>query len=243
MFPFQPGPGGGAEKESHRKRVATLAKCAARVISLIDGPPTVADLMNTCDEFDDAVESAIFEQIHLCEAMADYLSAAEYAHSPVVVNALHTLTRAVPRTRVALPVLPGAMSRVLNRDEEELDARSLADIAGKDQVLAGRLLSAANSATYAADHKIVSLRQAVMRLGVPLGGKVLLQACVGGLFASARLRDLWRHAQSPRRFPANWRSLRTSTPMRLMPRGSSTISGGWNARWIRQPISAASTFG
>jgi putative nucleotidyltransferase with HDIG domain len=195
MLTFQPGPGGGAEKENHRKRVAALARCAGRVISLTGGLFPAADLLNTCDEFDDAVESAIFERIHLWEAMTDYLSVAECVHSPEAINALRTLTRAVPRTGVTLPVLPSALSRVLNCHEEELDARSLASIAAKDQVLAGRLLSVANSTIHGTEHKIVSLREAAMRLGVPLARKAFLQACVGGLFASARLRDLWCHAQ------------------------------------------------
>jgi putative nucleotidyltransferase with HDIG domain len=63
-----------------------------------------------------------------------------------------------------------------------------------DQVLAGRLLAAANSALFGSRHEITRLIDAVNRLGVPIAHKVLLQQCVGGLFASRRLRDLWRHS-------------------------------------------------
>jgi|SRR5215469_1317438 len=188
MLPFQPGPAGGAERRNHRNRVAALTKYAA------GGAPT-SDLAIACDEFDDAVESAIFERIQLSDAMTDYISAAECAHSREVIGALRALTAPILRPRVTLPVLPSAMSRVLNSREEDLDAASLAAIAAKDQVLAGRLLSLANSASHGTRHKIVTLRHAVMRLGVPLARKALLHACVGGLFASVGLRDLWRHAQ------------------------------------------------
>lgn len=66
-----------------------------------------------------------------------------------------------------LPVLPEAASRVMQATaDENCDARKLAEMIQRDASLAGHVLRIANSALYAPTTAIVSLQQAVSRLGM-----------------------------------------------------------------------------
>lgn len=65
-----------------------------------------------------------------------------------------------------LPLLPDAVSRVMTLTmQEDCDPRALAEAIHRDQAMAAHLLRLANSAIYAPKVPIVSLDQAVPRLG------------------------------------------------------------------------------
>lgn len=65
-----------------------------------------------------------------------------------------------------LPVLPAAASQVVTLcGDEHCDARKLTEVVTRDQGLAGNLMRLANSTAYAGSVPIVSLQQAISRLG------------------------------------------------------------------------------
>jgi len=101
---------------------------------------------------------------------------------------------------VELPLLPRVATEVftLARDEEQ-GANSIARLLQQDPALAGHVLRIANSPAYMPRSPIVSLQQAITRLGVRLLGEILLIASLqSGVFdvrgRRVELRAIWRHA-------------------------------------------------
>lgn len=73
----------------------------------------------------------------------------------------------VERGTVDLPLLPGVAMEVTNvANQENADARAIAEILRKDQALAAHVLRVVSSPVYSGRTQIVSLQQAVARLGV-----------------------------------------------------------------------------
>jgi putative nucleotidyltransferase with HDIG domain len=99
-----------------------------------------------------------------------------------------------------LPLLPDASAQVLALcGEESCDARALAQLLERDPALAAHVLRVSNSAAYAPREPIVSLQQAVSRLG--MGGvrniavAVALQVEIFRVPGhEARLAELWTHS-------------------------------------------------
>lgn len=99
-----------------------------------------------------------------------------------------------------LPLLPDVAAQVLGLVQDpECDARSLAELLHRDQALAAHVLHVANSPLYGARESIVSLHQAVARLGLSLVSNIAVTIAVQGrVFAvpghEQLVRDLWRHS-------------------------------------------------
>lgn len=104
------------------------------------------------------------------------------------------------RGEVALPLLSASVQRVLSAaSDARADARALADIIKQDQAFAGHVLRIANSALYGAPSPIVSLQQAVSRLGMGRVREVaLLISTQTRVFAvrgfAAELKAQFQHA-------------------------------------------------
>ena len=82
---------------------------------------------------------------------------------------------------VALPVLPQVAARVMTMaNDPNADVADLSDLIHQDQSLAGNVLRIANSAAYCVGEPVVSLRQAVMRLGMTLLSEIAVTACLMG---------------------------------------------------------------
>lgn len=78
----------------------------------------------------------------------------------------HFLSR-IRGAKFELPLLPEAANRVMQvAGDENADARKLAEVIRSDASLAGHVLRIANSAIYAPTTPIVSLQQAISRLGM-----------------------------------------------------------------------------
>jgi putative nucleotidyltransferase with HDIG domain len=163
---------------AHRSRV--------EVLSSRFGSPEI------CKRLDEAVEFAALEGMSVADAIREFvgdltgLAAADFSG----------LAAAVPVEAARLPVMQGAVSRLLRTSEEKITGRDLESIAGSDPVLAARLLSAANSVLFGSRLQISTLRGAILRVGVPEARKALLAACMARLFASKALQDLWKHSQA-----------------------------------------------
>jgi putative nucleotidyltransferase with HDIG domain len=154
-------------------------------------------ILEASDELDDAVEFAAYEAVSITEAMQSFFRNAVPRLDGKVVEALRQAT--TPRMQLTLtgqlPVLPAAAAKLMRTSAEAASVFELESIASTDPVLAGHLLGASNSAFFGTSSEIRSLRQAILRLGVPFARKALMEACFGPLFASSTLAELWRHSK------------------------------------------------
>ncbi len=83
--------------------------------------------------------------------------------------------------KLALPVLPLVAGRVLAlSNNPDADVADLSDLIHQDQALASNVLRIANSAAYLTGEPILSLRQAVMRLGMQVLSEIAVAACLQG---------------------------------------------------------------
>jgi len=120
---------------------------------------------------------------------------------PPQETALHAaLAERVAAGKLELPILPHAAAQVLALcGQEDCDARQLADTLNRDPALAGHVLRVANSAAYTPREPIVSLQQAVSRLGFSTLSQIALAVAlrsrvfhVGG--HEKLVRELWQHS-------------------------------------------------
>ena len=99
-----------------------------------------------------------------------------------------------------LPVLPNSAAEVLALcNGSDCDARELALKIERDQSLAGHVLHVSNSAAYAPTEPIVSLSQAVARLGFGTVCEISIAVAVKGKVFNvpgfeSTLAELWRHS-------------------------------------------------
>lgn len=156
-----------------------------------------ARIFEACDEFDEAVEFAAYNGMSIRAGIDEFFEEAAPGLDSRVIAELRKITS--PKTALTLPlqlpVLPTAVGKLLRTSAEDASVYELESIAGSDPVLAGRLLAAANSAYFGFSATIRTLTPAILRLGVPLSRKVLMNACFGPLFASSTLVALWKHSK------------------------------------------------
>ena len=99
-----------------------------------------------------------------------------------------------------LPLLPAVAGRVLSlARSQDTRAAELAGVIHSDQSLVSHVLKVGNSAAYGWNSQIVSLHQAVARLGFERIAEIALAVAVGGrLFRldgkKAELQKLWNHS-------------------------------------------------
>lgn len=116
------------------------------------------------------------------------------------------IAKAIDDRSLELPMLPEVASQVLVLvNSAESDAAELARVIQTDQALAGNVMRIANSAAYSPNVKLVSLQQAIARLGMRAMGEIAVSASLGPkLFTGHLWRDVieehWRFALAC----ANW---------------------------------------
>jgi putative nucleotidyltransferase with HDIG domain len=154
-----------------------------------------SDVLRICNAFDEAIEFAIYESRPMNTAIHEFLND-EDAWPPEVFAPLRALVQPSEKTAHSgnLPILPNAVSALLRTDPETICPAALARIAERDPVLSGRLLGLANSAAFGPRQEIRSVRDAILRIGIPVAHKALIAAALGPLFASGSLRALWRRS-------------------------------------------------
>jgi putative nucleotidyltransferase with HDIG domain len=97
--------------------------------------------------------------------MADAARAIETVTVPKAI--LDELAWRVAQGKVELPLLPGVAMEVTNvAAQENADSRAIAELLRKDQAMAAHVLRVVSSPVYSGRTQIVSLQQAVARLGV-----------------------------------------------------------------------------
>jgi len=101
---------------------------------------------------------------------------------------------------IDVPLLPDVASRVLQlSNDPDSDAAQLAQLIQSDQALAGHVMRIANSAAYTPNASMVSLQQAVARLGMNLIAEIAIAASLNSKLFKApgyekRVDDIWMHA-------------------------------------------------
>lgn len=108
----------------------------------------------------------------------------------------------VSERKIEVPMLPDVASRVLAlSNDPHSDAAQLAKLIQGDQALAGHVMRIANSAAYTPNASMVSLQQAIARLGMGVITEISLVASLNSKMFDApsfegRIADIWNHALS-----------------------------------------------
>lgn len=112
---------------------------------------------------------------------------------------LHDLLDRHLQEDIELPILPEASARIIAMCEDEsTDARAIEGVLERDPSLASHVLRVVNSTAYAPKEPIVSLQQAVSRLGLATMRNIALGVSVEGkVFRvpghQSRVRAIWIH--------------------------------------------------
>jgi len=112
---------------------------------------------------------------------------------------LHDLLERHLEEDVELPILPEAAARIVALcEDEKADAKAIEHVLERDPSLAAHVLRIANSSAYAPKEPIVSLQQAVSRLGLATMRNLALAVSLQGRVfkvpgQQARVREIWRH--------------------------------------------------
>lgn len=119
---------------------------------------------------------------------------------PLPAEMRSALVQKIEAGQIDLPVLPEVASQVITASmDESCDIRKLTTILNRDQSMTAHVLRLSNSAMYAASVPIVSLQQALSRLGLKRIREIaLLISCETKVFKVAgfdlRVRALFRHS-------------------------------------------------
>lgn len=127
--------------------------------------------------------------------MPDQLSSPSSAKT--VANAI---VQGIKEGKLDLPVMPAVASKILAlTNDPNADMAELSKLIHGDQSIASQTLRIANSAGYASGEPIVSLQQAVTRLGMKLLGEIAIAVSIQSDIFKApgfekQIRNLLRHA-------------------------------------------------
>lgn len=119
--------------------------------------------------------------------------------TPRLPGWLHDILERHLEQDVELPILPEASARIMALcEDEKADAHAIERVLERDPSLAAHVLKIANSSAYAPKEPIVSLQQAVSRLGMGAVRNIVLGASLQGRVfkvpgQQARVRSIWVH--------------------------------------------------
>lgn len=158
----------------------------------------LAHILDIANSFDEQLEYAPFETDSLETILQQALERHE-ASDRAVQFVLRYLRKA-RRSDLAgmmsrLPVYPAVAMKLyglLSADDVSLPA--LDRVAKSDQVVAGKMLQAANSAFYSPRQLIKTVSQAISYVGIEDARRILVASAVQPLYSSPRLRRIWKHA-------------------------------------------------
>jgi len=111
-----------------------------------------------------------------------------------------SLKQLINRGGIEVPMLPEVANKaLLLAQNPDSDASEMAQLIQSDQSLAGHVMRIANSAAYTPMSNLVSLQQAIARLGMGIISEIALTAAIGAkMFNTPGYDDyvatIWRHA-------------------------------------------------
>jgi len=112
---------------------------------------------------------------------------------------LHDILERHLDEEMELPILPEASARIMALcEDEKTDARAIEAVLERDPSLASHVLRIANSSAYAPKEPIVSLQQAVSRLGLATMRNIVVAVSLQGRVFKvpghqSRVRSIWIH--------------------------------------------------
>jgi putative nucleotidyltransferase with HDIG domain len=127
-------------------------------------------------------------------------SAANPAQAELPASLCERLETHIARRELELPLLPHVASRVLAMSTaDEVSTRSLAELLHRDQAIAAHVLRVANSPLYKLRVPIVSLQQAISRLGLATLREIVITVSMQSRMFNVPVyvteaRVLWQHA-------------------------------------------------
>ena len=130
--------------------------------------------------------------------MADQVVPTEQTMVPEELHA--ALQERLATGTLDVPMLPDVVLQIMNLTfSERTDTRQLADLIHRDQALASHILRVANSPAYKPQTPIVSLQQAITRLGMKQLSEIAFAVSIQSRVFEApgyehEVRQLWRHA-------------------------------------------------
>ncbi len=128
------------------------------------------------------------------------MSASEQQLSSQASDIAAVLQARIKSGQLDVPMLPEVAGRVATLSQDpESDAVKLAQLIQSDQSLAGHVMRIANSAAYSPNATLVSLQQAITRLGMNLISDIAVAASISTkMFHTpgfeAHVDAIWRHA-------------------------------------------------
>lgn len=158
----------------------------------------LAHILEIANSFDEQLEYAPFESDSLETVLQQALEKNNQADRAVqfVLRYLRKARRGdLESIMPKLPVYPAIamkLYQLLSADEVSLPV--LDRVAKSDQVVAGKMLQAANSAFYSPRQLIKSVSQAISYVGMEDARRILLASAVQPLYSSPRLGRIWKHA-------------------------------------------------
>lgn len=115
-------------------------------------------------------------------------------------NLAQLLTQKVQKNDISVPLLPEVANKVITLTQDpESDSTQLAKLIQSDPSLAAHVMKIANSAAYSPNASMVSLQQAITRLGMNLISDIAIAASVSTkMFKApgfeAHIGYIWKHA-------------------------------------------------
>ena len=119
------------------------------------------------------------------------ISATAVANDPVIARVGQELEAAIDAGAIELPMLPETAMKVFRMAQDtEVDMKEVSELIEQDQKMASEVLRVVNSAAYSPHTEIVTLRQAVARLGLkPLSEIVIAAAFKSSVFEDDRFLE------------------------------------------------------
>jgi putative nucleotidyltransferase with HDIG domain len=158
----------------------------------------LARVLEAANCFDEQLEYAPFEQDGIEKVLDQAVEEQRLVDEALgfVLNSLRCSSREeLGGVMEKLPVYPAIAMRLYRLlSNAEVSFSMLESIAKADQVIAGKLVKAANSVYYSPWQPIRTVAQAVSYVGTRDAGRILLASSIQPLFALPRLRQLWKHA-------------------------------------------------
>jgi len=112
----------------------------------------------------------------------------------------NAMVKQVKDKRIEVPLLPEVANRAITLSQDpESDSVKLSQLIQSDPSLAAHIMSIANSATYSPNSSLVSLQQAITRLGMNLICDIAVAASISNrMFHTPgyeqHIKGIWRHA-------------------------------------------------
>ena len=122
------------------------------------------------------------------------------ANDPNILPFRFALKAYVKEEKLKIPTLPDIVAQVLELiNKPSVNANTLARLIHKDQALAGYVLRVSNSPVYAGSKEILTLRQAIARIGARTLGKITVSVAMqGDVFKADTYSDemdrIWRQS-------------------------------------------------